>query len=96
MFRKFFFRRPSFANSLILQFGLLMLLALAVFAAGSYRLIVAPVGDTVNKTESPSQNVNGPDATIVADEGIGSMLTVYDADAVHPLAPVTVTCRCRK
>ena len=42
MFRDLSFRRQSFANSLILQFGLLMLLALAVFAAGSYRLIVRP------------------------------------------------------
>lgn len=45
MFRNLPFHRPSFANSLILQFGLLMLLALLVFAAGSYRLIVRP---TVN------------------------------------------------
>ena len=36
------FRRPTFANSLILRIGLLILLALAVFAAGSYRLIVKP------------------------------------------------------
>ena len=51
MFRKFFFRRPSFANSLILQFGLLMLLALAVFAAGSYRLIVRPTVDDLARAQ---------------------------------------------
>ena len=35
-------RRPSFANSLVLRIGLLLSLALAVFAAGSYRLIFQP------------------------------------------------------
>jgi two-component system, sensor histidine kinase and response regulator len=39
------FRKPSFANSLILRGALLMLLALLVFAAGSYYFIVRP---TVN------------------------------------------------
>ena len=36
------FARPSVANSLILRIGLLILFALAIFAAGSYRLIVQP------------------------------------------------------
>jgi two-component system, sensor histidine kinase and response regulator len=39
---RFPFRRPSFANSLILRIALLMLLTLALFAAGSYRFIVRP------------------------------------------------------
>ncbi|MBK7415174.1 MAG: hypothetical protein IPJ38_08785 [Dechloromonas sp.] len=51
MFRKFSFRRQSFANSLILQFGLLMLLALAVFGAGSYRLIVRPTVDDLARAQ---------------------------------------------
>jgi two-component system, sensor histidine kinase and response regulator len=39
------FRQPSFANSLVLRMGLLIMLALTVFAAGSYRLIVRPTVD---------------------------------------------------
>lgn len=39
------FRQPSFADSLALRMGLLIMLALAVFSAGSYRLIVRPTVD---------------------------------------------------
>ncbi|OQX14973.1 MAG: hypothetical protein BWK76_13775 [Desulfobulbaceae bacterium A2] len=36
------FRRPSFANSLIIRIALLLLLALALFTAGSYYFLVRP------------------------------------------------------
>ncbi|HNL21282.1 MAG TPA: response regulator [Rhodocyclaceae bacterium] len=42
MFGGFPFRRPSFGNSLILRIGLLIFLALLLFALGSYQLIVRP------------------------------------------------------
>ncbi|OQX17637.1 MAG: hypothetical protein BWK76_10135 [Desulfobulbaceae bacterium A2] len=41
------FRRPSFANSLILRIALLLLLALAVFSGGSYSLLVRPTVDSL-------------------------------------------------
>ncbi len=41
--KRILFRRPSFANSLILRIGILIVLALGVFAGGSYRLIFQPM-----------------------------------------------------
>ena len=51
---------------------------------------VTPGGETVNKTESPSQKVSGP-PTIEAEDGTGSTVIVIEAEPVQPLAPVTIT-----
>ncbi|MDE2440396.1 MAG: hypothetical protein KGP14_05185, partial [Betaproteobacteria bacterium] len=51
MLRGVSFKKPGFANSLILRIGLLILLALAAFTFSLYRLIGQPTVDRLARTQ---------------------------------------------
>lgn len=51
MFQFFPHKQPTIRNSLILRIGLLILLSLAIFAFGSYRLIVAPAIESLAEAQ---------------------------------------------
>jgi PAS domain S-box-containing protein len=51
MLRDSFFKKPGFANSLVLRIGLLILLSLAVFAFSLYQLIGRPTVDRLAESQ---------------------------------------------